>query len=70
MQAVVPANREASTGPPPPSPVNPPFFIHPFLRFIPTSSQPAFPSRERFGSHYRGTFERKLIARTTDFCIL
>lgn len=62
MQAVVPANRETS--------VVSPSLVHPFLRFIPTSSQPAFPSRERFGSHYRGTFERKLIARTTDFCIL
>jgi hypothetical protein len=28
------------------------------------------PARMRFASHYRGTFERKLIARTTDFCIL
>ncbi|KAL0106595.1 hypothetical protein PUN28_016351 [Cardiocondyla obscurior] len=40
------------------------FLVHSsfFVSLVP-SSQPAFPSRERFGSHYRGTFERKLIAR-------
>lgn len=43
----------------------PPSLVHPFLRFIPTSSQPIFLNRERFGFHYRGTFERKLIVLWT-----
>jgi len=40
------------------------------LSAVSSSLDPALPARMRFASHYRGTFERKLIARTTDFCIL